>query len=225
MTAPLAGGVAFAADTLPAGPGRDLVYGHCRTCHSLQYLTDSSGIDRAQWASVLKSMRQLGMPALGGDRDKILDYLGNYLGPNPPAKAAAASGQEQTAEAADGETVFKQQCASCHQPNGQGVPGQFPPLAGNRDLFLKPDFPALVVLSGMKGKISVEGKSFAGEMPAFDYLSDEQIAAVVHYIRSAWGNASLRPKGMAKVTAESVKSARGKSMSAAAVHGYRQSLE
>ncbi len=219
-------GAAFAAEDLPEGPNRELIFGRCRTCHGLEYLSDSSGLDRGQWDSVLDSMRKLGMPKLSDeDRDKILSYLATYLGPNPPPETAASTNGSQPPPAADGQTIFVQQCASCHQPDGKGVAGQFPPLAGNTDLFLSREFPALVVLNGMEGEIKVGGKPLQGIMPPFDYLSDAQIAAVVAYVRSAWGNDALRPKDMTAIDAEVVKSARTKSMSASAVRDYRGSLE
>ncbi len=216
---------ALAADQLPPGPNRDLVYGHCRTCHDLTYLTDSAGISRADWSSILDSMRQLGLPPLSKeDREKILDYLATYLGPHPPPATTTAQ-NSQPEESVNGETLFNQQCVACHQSSGQGVPGQFPPLAGNSDLYLSRDFPVLVVLNGMQGKIEVRGNAFNGTMPSFAYLSDAQIAALVTYIRSAWGNGSARPAGMAKIDAATVKAARSKSMTAAAVHDYRGSLK
>jgi mono/diheme cytochrome c family protein len=215
----------FAADQLPPGPNRDLIYGRCRTCHDLTYLTDSAGISRADWSSILDSMRQLGLPELSkDDRKKILDYLATYLGPHPPAATTTAQ-HKQPAQPVNGATLFTQQCVACHQSNGQGVPGQFPPLAGNSDLFLSRDFPVLVDLNGMQGSIEAGGKSFNGTMPSFSYLSDQQIAALATYVRSAWGNSSLRPAGMAKIDAATVKAARAKPMTATAVHDYRASLK
>ena len=73
---------------LPRGPNRSLVFAHCQTCHSLDYLTDSRGLDRSQWESVIDSMRRLGLPAMSSEEhDKLLDYLATYLGPHPPAAA------------------------------------------------------------------------------------------------------------------------------------------
>ena len=98
----------------------------------------------------------------------------------------------------DGREIFSQQCIACHQPDGKGVPGQFPPLAGNPDLFLARDFPARMVLFGMSGKIKVMGQEIDGAMPPLgDQLKDDEIAAVVNYVRGAFGNDKLRPKDMA----------------------------
>ena len=79
---------------LPPGPGRELVYGQCRTCHDLQYLIESAGVPRSTWSDLLDSMKQYGLRIPPDQRAKILDYLGTYLGPNPP-KASAASAPAQ----------------------------------------------------------------------------------------------------------------------------------
>jgi mono/diheme cytochrome c family protein len=196
---------------LPDGPNRALVYGQCRTCHDLQYLRDSAGIPADAWAEILESMGQYGWRPAPDVRDKLLVYLSTYLGPHPPPAGAAkpdatakAGGQ---AAAADGEALFKDQCVACHQETGKGVPDQFPPLAGNHDLFLG-TFPALVLLYGMEGKIEVVGKAFDAAMPPFGHLSDAEIAALVRYVRAAWGNDKLRPAAMAPIDASAVEALR-----------------
>ena len=193
----LAGAGAMAAIELPEGPGRSLVYGQCRTCHDLQYLKESAGITRDDWDQMLISMRQYGLRIPPEQRARILDYLGTYLGPNPPpaTPAAASAAPSGATPGVDGAAVFKEQCSACHQENGQGVAGSFPPLAGNADLFLSRTFPALVALFGIEGKITTEGKTFVAEMPPFAHLSDAEVAAAINYVRGAWGNDRLRPAG------------------------------
>ncbi len=209
---------------LPPGPNRELVYGQCRTCHDLQYLEESAGITRDDWDQMLISMRQYGMRIPPEQRDKILDYLGTYLGPNPPPKTTAPE-QAAPAAAVDGAAVFKEQCSSCHQANGQGVAGNFPPLAGNPDLFLSRTFPAVVALFGMEGKITADGKTFESAMPPFAHLSDAQIAAAVNYVRGAWGNDRLKPAGAKPIDANAVAALRKKNLSPAQVHAERARLK
>jgi mono/diheme cytochrome c family protein len=208
---------------LPPGPNRDLVYGTCQTCHDLQYLKESKGLTRDGWNDVLSSMKNYGLDLTADRRTKILDYLATYLGPKP-APAAAAT-QTATPSKADGATVFNEQCAACHQPQGQGVAGQFPPLAGNRDLFLGSDFPVKVVLYGMSGEITAKGQSVTGAMPPFGHLSDTQIAAVVNYVRGAWGNAALKPNGTKDIDAATVAAARKQTMTSDAVFALRRRLK
>jgi len=205
---------------LPQGPGRDLIYGHCQTCHDLQSVVDSAGIRRGAWDAVLANMDDFGLRISDDQRAKILDYLATYLGPNPPPPEAAPATAK--AGAADGIQVFADTCIACHEADGKGKPGEFPPLAGNRDLFLTPAFPAKVALFGLAGPIDVGGKPFDNEMPPFDFLSDEEIAAVVNYVRSEWGNDALSPAGFQKLTPADVANLRKNPKTPAEVHAERQ---
>ncbi|HSY53625.1 MAG TPA: cytochrome c [Opitutaceae bacterium] len=85
-------------------------------------------------------------------------------------------------------------CFSCHQPNGQGVPGVYPPLAGSEWADGSPDRVIRIVLFGLQGKVHVRDADFnAAVMPAFGPTgtygwSDEKIADVLTYVRSEWSN-------------------------------------
>jgi mono/diheme cytochrome c family protein len=100
--------------------------------------------------------------------------------------AAAFLAATAGAAHADGAAVFDNSCAFCHQAGGVGVPGQFPRLAGRVGaIAAKPDgkkFLPQVLLSGMSGRITVDGEPILGIMPAFDMLSDDDIAAVLSYL-------------------------------------------
>lgn len=88
-----------------------------------------------------------------------------------------------------GPRVYKANCITCHQINGQGVPGSFPPLAGSSWVNGEASIPIRIVLHGLQGSLTVSGQTYNGAMPAWQtILSDEQIAGVVSYIRSEWGN-------------------------------------
>jgi len=114
----------------------------------------------------------------------------------PPSQAtvptiALTYPQAAAAAAPVGANVFAQNCASCHGAEGKGTPGSFPPLAGNPFVTGDPNKVTAAVLHGMKGPIVVNGVSFSGAipMPAWSSkLSPAEVAAVVTYIRSAWGN-------------------------------------
>lgn len=89
----------------------------------------------------------------------------------------------------DGKRVYASICAACHQANGQGVAGAFPPLVQSRWVLEDPRRPIGIVLQGLAGEIEVRGQVYQGVMPAFgEQLSDEEVAAVLTYIRSAWGH-------------------------------------
>lgn len=190
---------------LPPGPDRDLVYSRCRTCHDLQSVVDSAGIPADAWAALVEDMGRYGLRIPADERDKIVRYLGAYLGAGAPKAAPAA---RAPAPAVDGKAEFERQCAACHQAEGQGVPGAFPPLAGNPDLFRDRLFPVKVILNGLSGTLTVKGEKYSGVMPPFDHLADAEIAAVVNYVRGAWGNAEQRPAGFADIDAADVAGAR-----------------
>lgn len=103
-------------------------------------------------------------------------------------------GQETAASggpggAAKGAALYSSHCASCHQANGQGLPGVFPPLAGDPVVTAEdPTRHIEIVLNGLQGK-TIQGTSYASPMPAWsDQLSNEEIAAVINHERTSWGN-------------------------------------
>lgn len=95
-----------------------------------------------------------------------------------------------------GKKNYEQVCITCHQATGQGVEGVYPPLAGSEWVTGTPERVIRIVLHGLKGPLTVEGKQFGqAAMPAFGQVtgsgynwSDERIAAVLSYIRQEWGN-------------------------------------
>ncbi|MFB6240897.1 MAG: cytochrome c [Gemmatimonadota bacterium] len=108
-------------------------------------------------------------------------------GAGPPG-GASASGSAAGA-ASTGASLYRTSCASCHQANGQGIQGSFPPLAGDPVVTdPNPTRHIEIVLYGLRGK-TIEGVSYATPMPAWaDQLSDAEVAAVVNHERTAWGN-------------------------------------
>ena len=93
------------------------------------------------------------------------------------AAALLAAGTAAAAAPPKGGDLFQQNCSACHQPNGKGIPGAFPALAGAKFVVGPAAAPVTVVFNGRAG------------MPTFrDDLDDQQIAAVLSYVRSSWGN-------------------------------------
>ncbi len=89
----------------------------------------------------------------------------------------------------DGAEIYMTRCMSCHQMNGRGVAGVFPPLAGAEWVTGDKGRLIRVVLNGLMGEIDVEGEKYSGAMPPWNsFLNDEQTAALLTYIRSSWGN-------------------------------------
>jgi|GEM_PF-147535 cytochrome c oxidase subunit 2 len=109
---------------------------------------------------------------------------------SPMASSSSAMASTPVSQALykEGESLFNANCSACHQTNGQGIPGAFPPLAGNSHLT---DASLIIeaVHNGKQGQITVNGTSYNGAMPPIGASwSDEQIAAVATYVRNTWGN-------------------------------------
>lgn len=103
--------------------------------------------------------------------------------------ANSSGASRNPASASDGATVYVANCSSCHQPDGKGVAGAFPPLAGNPAVTGPPVAVIEIVKNGLEGRLVVHGAAYSGIMPSWrNQLSDDQIASVVSYIRAAWNN-------------------------------------
>jgi mono/diheme cytochrome c family protein len=80
-------------------------------------------------------------------------------------------------------------CTACHMATGQGLPGAFPPLAGSEWVTGRAEIPIAIVLHGMQGEVTVKGAKYNSVMtPWGTTFNDQEIANVVTYIRSQWGN-------------------------------------
>lgn len=86
------------------------------------------------------------------------------------------------------ELVYNRTCAACHQPDGKGTPGVFPPLDGSEWLVNDVGVPIKVVLKGLQGPVTVKGATYVSAMPAHVDLSDQEIADVLTYVRQSWSN-------------------------------------
>lgn len=117
-------------------------------------------------------------------------------------------------------------CQGCHQATGAGLPKVFPPLAGHIPEILATkdgrDYVIDVLLWGLQGEIVVKGEKYNGVMPAFNTLTDAQIADLLNHISSQWGN--KLPAGQKAFTADEVKAARATKLTAAQVAEVRKKL-
>ena len=117
------------------------------------------------------------------------------------------SGQTESANTSapvkvSGDVVYKKTCIACHQPNGEGLPGTFPPLAKS-DFIIDKEKTIMQVLKGYSGELVVNGKKYNNTMPP-QQLTDDEIAAVLTYVYSNFGNSG------GTVVADEVKAVRGK---------------
>lgn len=87
-----------------------------------------------------------------------------------------------------GQILYQEQCASCHGWNGDGVAGQHPPLVKNDWVTSSPGRLIRIMLHGVRGERKIAGEIYNGTMQSFRQLHDEEIADVLNYIRTSWGN-------------------------------------
>ncbi len=143
----------------------------------------------------------------------LLFIMGYYLGRYSGSWSSTAHEVEQPTPAVGaaierevkGDQIFAAVCQTCHQATGLGVEGQYPPLAGSEWVLEDVETPIRIVLFGLEGAITVQGRTFNNQMPQFyDKLSDKEIAAVVTHIRSSWGNeaSAASPEDVEKIRAE-----------------------
>jgi mono/diheme cytochrome c family protein len=141
------------------GPMAEVVY------NSLQYLTDD---DTRAMSVYLKSLGEGSPPSIA----------------SPTVRA-----EESSLLMSLGKTVYDSQCASCHGAQGRGAPPPFPPLAGNQSIQMESAVnPIRMVLNGGYPPGTAGNPMPYGMPPFAQTLSDDEVAAVVTYIRSAWGN-------------------------------------
>ena len=131
--------------------------------------------------------------------------------PSTPDSKAGSSGESaQPAKAAGskdalavGEQVYKTVCVACHQPNGLGLPSVFPPIAKTEYVLGDSKRFAAIILKGVLGPITVDGKLYSNMMPGQEaLLTDQKIASVMTYVRASFGNQAP------PVSADVVKAAR-----------------
>jgi len=141
------------------GPMAEVVY------NSLQYLSDE---DVRAMAVYLKSLGQ---------------------GAPPQPAASSLPSAESSLLLALGKTIYDRQCASCHGVEGMGKPPHYPPLAGNQSIQMSSAVnPIRMVLNGGYPPGTAGNPMPYGMPPFAQSLSDDEVAAVVTYIRTAWGN-------------------------------------
>jgi mono/diheme cytochrome c family protein len=117
----------------------------------------------------------------GFDQQVYLPY--HNLAEVQKLQPAAGGGLER------GKAVYETVCALCHNSDGMGKPGQAPPFAGSEWAVGSPGRMIRIPLAGLSGPVTVSGKEWNLSMPAMGAaLPDEDLAAVLTYIRQSWGN-------------------------------------
>ena len=116
-------------------------------------------------------------------------------------------------QAADFPASYKV-CRTCHQANGQGVPGSFPPLDGHIADFARTDagrtYLVMVITNGVAGRLEVHGKRYQGVMPAQPRLKDPDVAEVLNFIIRDFAKAGADVKDFTAAEVTAIKKAMGR---------------
>jgi mono/diheme cytochrome c family protein len=126
------------------------------------------------------------LTACGGGQEQSTEQT-------PAPQSMVQSEQEEAAPVMAneaGKKVYDQYCLVCHQTDGNGVPNAFPPLAGTEYVNGDTDRLIGIVLNGLTGEIEVNGQVYNGVMVPHNFLSDQEIADVLTFVRSSFGNNS-----------------------------------
>lgn len=136
-----------------------------------------------------------------GKLDTVLVWPSKPGAPPLPHIAPLTPVQQERFEL--GKALYEATCAGCHQPHGFGQDGLAPPLVDSE--WVAGSVPVLtrIVLHGARGPFTVLGKKWDADMPSFGMLDDEQLAAVLTYIRREWehGYDPVEPATVAKIRA------------------------
>lgn len=185
---------AVAVDAALVAKGKT-IYAACAGCHGANgeggfgpALAGNQNLKDAQMILTTVTKGRGNMPAQSQlsqeDVIAVATYIRNSWGNSFGGVSAGGEGKPageapQAADAAslakEGEGLYAQNCAGCHQANGQGLPGTFPALAGNQKIKDK-NYHITTVLKGRNA------------MPSFARLSDREVAAILTYERVSWGN-------------------------------------
>jgi nitrite reductase (NO-forming) len=172
------------------------------------YVLVDHALFRAFNKGALAIMKVEGEPNLDVYSGKEVDstYLGDKAASSAPVATAVAAAKAGTLTLEDqvkaGEALFAGTCSTCHQPDGKGMAGVFPPLAQSD--YLAKDNATLIkiVLNGLSGPVTVNGQDYNSVMPPMSQLADDEVANILTYVRNSWGNAG------GAVTADEVAKAR-----------------
>lgn len=204
----------YLRDVLP------ILMGKCARCHNsqsqvmqnwLDYRTASSRrweIKRRVWDSWKGAYFKQPMPtanspeseAITDDERKVIRNWvesGAACGVRPNFSGALSKTQRIEL----GKRLFSTVCAACHQPTGQGIQDRFPPLAGSDFLNSDKHRAIKVLVNGLQGEVTVNGRKFNNSMPRFP-LSDDDIANALTYVYNSFGNSGK------EVSAQEVNAAR-----------------
>jgi len=178
--------------TVPVSPGSAVTVQFRTTVPGTYALVDHA-IFRAFNKGALGALKVDGPDnkAVFSGKQADAEYAGDHVAAKPQAPAAnppAASVLSREGQIAAGKQLFDGICAACHQSNGEGLPGVFPPLAKSDFLAADPRRAMSIVTHGLSGKIKVRENEYDSVMPPMSQLTDDEVANVLTYVMNSWGN-------------------------------------
>lgn len=123
------------------------------------------------------------------DETYLSDKVTSLASVSAAAKASAQGTLTKAQQVEAGGALFKGTCSTCHQENGQGLTDVFPPLAKSDFLLANSRRAIEVLLNGLSGPVTVNGKAYNSVMPPMSQLNDDEIANILTYALNSWGNA------------------------------------
>ncbi len=158
------------------------------------YVLVDHSIFRAFNKGALAMLKVEGEPNLAVYSGKQLDetYVGDKVADltsvSTAVRAREAGKLTKQQQIDAGEALFKGTCSVCHQENGQGLPGIFPPLAGSDYLMADKRRAIGVVLNGLTGTVNVNGQVYNSVMPPMSQLNEDEVANILTFVMNSWGN-------------------------------------
>jgi len=156
----------------------------------------TSFVDNPKTRVLINNMKKVRLIAIA---ELLILFLSSCGGNSSSTSSSTAIG---TQAAISGAAVYNRTCVTCHQGNGAGIPGAYPPLAKS-DFLANKEKTIAQVIKGYQGELVVNGVKYNNVMPP-QPLNDEEVAAVLTYVNTSFGN-----NGPA-ITADEVKAVRSK---------------
>jgi mono/diheme cytochrome c family protein len=216
---------------LPEGPGKEIINSKCKACHGLGFIVEGN-YTAAQWKKILHDMKTMGLKLSDSEYQKALTYLVTYFG-KPGGKESGSAEKTPSDKSSEitpvvkmapGEQAYNNHCAYCHREKGNGIDGTFPPLNGNRVITKDKAYNIMVMLYGLKGEICVQEGKFYNIMPSWYHLEDKDIAEIINYYLTSWGNKEILAQGITPITASDVAQQRKTQKTAEEVLKYREKI-
>jgi len=136
-------------------------------------------------------MQQSGNRNMSSMYGQMTTRMQQMMSKLPPNKGSAPSVSGSSGSVSSGASLYVSYCSSCHGSNGLGIRGAFPPLNGSSIVQGDKETLTKILLHGLQGQVTVKGDKYNGTMPAFgSVLSEEQISAILTYVRSMPDNKS-----------------------------------